>query len=328
VWEDAPRRFGAIVHEVPLAKLRGEPAAPWRLARGVAALRRTINNEGVAMIYANSLRASLYALIASRLTRRPLVWHVHDILPAGAYVRELCARCKAVIAVSAAVARPLPRTANVRVIHNPVDLTDFAVDRHEQSARLRATWGIPPHAMLIGQVARLQAWKGQRDVIAAVEELLGTLPDTYCVIVGGDIFGDAHAYEAELKATVAGRNLSDRIIFVGHQDDVFAVFGALDILVHASTDEPFGRVLIEAGAAGLPVVAYGGGGVPEILLHDRTALVVPPGDRAALAVALRRLVDDPALARALGEAGRANVHASFDARRLIPEIEKVLDRAL
>jgi glycosyltransferase involved in cell wall biosynthesis len=324
----AARQLRVTVHEVPLARLRGEPAAPWRFARGVAALMRTITREDVALVYANTMRASLYALPAAWFTRRPLVCHVHDIFAPGLYVRTMCALSTAVIAVSAAAAKPLPCTQKVHVVHNGLHFPDFQGDRREPAARLRAAWGVPPAATVIGQVARLQPWKGQRDFIAVAENLLQTLPDVYFVIVGGDIFADARAYEEELKATVARRNLSHRVIFAGHQEDVAAVLNALDVLVHASTDEPFGRILIEAGAVGLPVVAYGGGGVSEILVDGRTALVVPPGDRTAPAAALRRVVGDPALARALGDAARADICARFDARALTRAAERVLESAI
>jgi len=324
----AARQLGVSVHEVPLAKLRGEPAGPWRLARGAAALAGIIGRERVTLVYANTLRASAYALLAARLTRRPLVWHLHDILPASWYVRALYASCHAVIAVSAAAARCLPDTRKVHVIYNGVDLSEFENDRHAHAAQLRATWGVPPHATLIGQVARLQPWKGQRDVIAIAETLLPTLPDVYFVVVGGDIFDDARAYEQELQATIASRNLSHRVILAGHHEDVAPVLATLDILVHASSNEPFGRILIEAGAAGVPIAAYGGGGVPEVLVDGRTALMVAPGDRRALAAALRRLVDDPALRRTLGAALRSDVRTRFDARSLVREIEKVLEGVL
>jgi glycosyltransferase involved in cell wall biosynthesis len=103
---------------------------------------------------------------------------------------------------------------------------------------------------------------------------------------------------------------------------------ALDVLVHASADEPFGRILAEAAAAGLPAVAFASGAAPEIVVHERTGLLVTPGDPEALAAAIRRLLGDPVLRRSLGEAARHHAAEHFDVSRLTREVEAVFARAL
>lgn len=325
---DAARVRGVLVHEVALARLRRGGAAPWHLACGVGALLRVIRREGVVLVHTNTQRASVYAALAARLTRRPLVWHVHDIHPGGLYVRMMCALSDAAIAVSTAAAAPLPCQHKVTVVHNGVRLDDFSRNRTADARRLRAAWGVPHEAILIGQVARLQPWKGQRDVIAAAAAICRDNPQVYVVIVGGDIFNDAREYVAELTSRVAQLGLTERVRFAGHVDDVPAALQALDVVVHASTDEPFGRILIEAGAAGLPVVAYGSGAVPEIIVHEETGLIVPTGDRAALATALVRLVRNAALLHHLADAGRARVGACFEVRQRTVEIAQVYERLL
>ena len=320
---DAARALGVSVHQVPLRKLRGAAAGPWHLARATVRLTRLIRRQGIALVHANSLRASAYAGPAAFLTRRPLVWHVHDVLSPSPYVRWLARRCRSAIAVSQAVAAPLPCGDKVRVIHNGVRAGDFAGDRRPQAARLRQTWGIPAGAVLIGQVARLQPWKGQRDVIAAAERLRD-LDRVHIAIIGGDIFDDAVGYERELKTTVRSRGLGDRVVFTGHQDDMPAVLSAVDILVHASDNEPFGRVLIEAAAAGVPVVAYASGAVPEIITHEQTGLLVPSGDVGALSAALRQLATTPGLAQRLADNAGREVRNRFDSEQVTRAIERVL----
>jgi len=321
---DAARAAGACVHEMRLAQLRRKVTAPLRVLRGVVQLITIIHRERITAVHSNSMRASIYAAVAARATGRPHLWHVRDMLRRGLYAYALCASSAAAIAVSQAVADVLPCAAKTRVIHNGVDLDIFRADRQAAAASLRAAWGVPTDAVLVGHVARLQSWKGQRDVIAAAEMVLRLLPDVYFAIVGGDIFGDAAAYEAELRATVADRTLSTRVVFAGHQEDVAAMFAALDIVVHASTEEPFGRVLIEAGAAGRPTVAYASGGVGEIIIDGQTGLLVNAGAPAALAAGLERLVRDPLLAHALGAAARAHVGNCFDIREATRRLEDVL----
>jgi len=324
----AARATGTSVHELRLARLWGQPTALWRFARGVAALVAIIRRARVALVHTHSVRASVYAAAAARLTGRPLVWHVHEILTSRLYTRALCRLADVAIAVSTTAAAPLPCTRKVQVIYNGVQLADFEGNRTAAAARLRAAWGVPPGAVAVGQVARLQAWKGQHDTIALAESVLQRFPDTYFLIVGGDIFGDAKAYEEELRATVQRRGLSARVIFTGQQSDIVATLHALDILVHPSRNEPFGRVLIEAGAAGIPVVAYADGGVMEAVVHEQTGLLARPGDRSALAAALVRLLSDHALARTLGAAARERVRSRFDVQKLTREIEATFERVM
>jgi len=258
------------------------------------------------------MRASVYCALAAKLTRRPLLWHVHDVFRPGLYTRFLSACSAATVAVSGAAALPLPRAAQAEVVHNGVRLADFTRDCSAGAQRLRASWNVPDDATLVGQVARLQPWKGQRDFIEAARRVAEDLPRVRFVIVGGDIFGDADGYERELREKSARAGLGDRMVFAGHQDRVPDVFCAIDILVHASDDEPFGRVLIEAGAAARPVVAYASGAVSELLRHEHSALFAAPGNVDDLARALRRLVGEPELARRLGENGRADVARRFE----------------
>lgn len=321
---DAARALGVAVHDVPLVRLRGQAAAPWRFARGVAALAWIIRRERIAVVSSNTMRASLYVAAAARLTRRPFVWHVRDIVAAGAYPRLMCACSRAAIAVSTAAAASLPCARKVRVIHNGVRPEDFQAGRSSEASRLRAAWGVPDGAVLIGQVARLAPWKGQRDVLAAAEIVLREFPDTYFAVIGGDIFGTASQYAHDLRSAVAQRGLAGRIVFTGHRDDVPAVLQALDVLVHASRDEPFGRILVEAGAAGRPVVAYASGAAGEIVVHEQTGLLVAPGDPAALAAGLMRIAGNRPLGEALGANARRHVAAHFDIRTLTREMEVVL----
>jgi glycosyltransferase involved in cell wall biosynthesis len=324
---DAARELGVRVHEASLPRLR-HLMAPWRLIRGAAVLRQIIDSEAITLVHANTARASLYAVAALRARQCALVWHVHDIFEPGWYVRSMCRRADVAIAVSAAAAAALPCASKVYIVHNGVHAEHFSRDPSEEAANLRRQWGVPSRAILVGQVARLQPWKGQRDVIAAASLLQRDRDDVYFAIVGGDVFDDAAAYAAELRATVREQNLERHVILAGHQDDVAAVLSAVDIVVHASDREPFGMALIEAGASGRPVVAYDSGGVAEIVQHERTGLLVRPNDPVALAEAIRRLIENPTLARSLGDQARADVHARFDAKTHVNRIETVYRQVL
>jgi glycosyltransferase involved in cell wall biosynthesis len=320
----AARRRDVRVYELPLVQLRQRANAPWRAASGVAALLRVVRRERVAVVYANTVRASIYAAAAARLSGRPHVWHVRDFLSRATAPPAVSASSSAVIAVSAAVARRLPAHPRLDVIPNGVRRADFEKDQTTAARALRARWNIAPDATLVAHVARLAPWKGQHDVIAAAEIVLRTHARAAFVLVGGDIFGDATPYERELREDIARRGLGDRVHLAGQIDDVPAALASADLVVHASDAEPFGRILIEAGAARRPVVAYASGAVDEIVVDGETGVLVRPGNPPALAAGIARLLGDAALRQALGTAAAARVAAHFDARDVARRVEAVL----
>jgi glycosyltransferase involved in cell wall biosynthesis len=319
--------MGTPVHPLALPRLRGSRSAPWRLARDAGRLARVIRRERIALVQANTMRASVYAALGARLGGAPLLWHVHDILSERAYVRWMCRASDLALAVSDAAANALPCRDKVTVIHNGVELEPFRAVDPGRAAEIRRGWNVPPHAFLVGQVARLQPWKGQRDFIAIAGLLLDAFPDTYFALVGGDIFADASRYERELRDLAEQRGFGPRMVFAGHRDDIPAVLHALDALVHVSEAEPFGRILVEALAAGCPIVADASGAVTELLEDDCTALLVPPRDHAAFARAIGRLIDDPTLARRLARSGRTRAE-DFAAPEYARRFERACRRVL
>lgn len=120
--------------------------------------------------------------------------------------------------------------------------------------------------------------------------------------------------------------LESRVAVIEHRDDVAPVLAALDVLVCPSDHEPFGMVVLEALAAGRPVVASDTGGPSEILEDGKSGLLFRTGDPDALAAALFRVLDDPALARSLVEAGRSRVRDAFDRSRYAREMQEVYER--
>lgn len=321
-------RLGVRVYRIEMPPLRRRWAAPWHLGQGVIALAGLIRRERIAVVHSNTVRASVYAAAAAALTRTPHLWHVRDMPPNSLYARALSSTCTAAVCVSQAVARHLPAGAPAHVLYNGVRLEDFRRSRDEAGQALRTSWGMPADAFLVGQVARLAPWKGQQAVIEAAAQVLAALPQARVAIVGGDIFADQGPYRRELQALIETLGLSSAVVLTGHREDVGHILAAFDVLVHASHDEPFGRILVEAGAAGLPVVAFADGAVPEIIVHEQTGLLVPAGDSAALAAGLRRLAENPALSRRLGAQAQQHIAAHFEIGRHTAAVEAVYEQIL
>ncbi len=303
---EAARASGVTVHTLPLRQLKGHATAILRLARGVLALAALIRREQVDIVHANVLRAAVYAAPAARLTGRPLVWHVRDILASDRTTRALCGQAAAVIAISEAVRRALPCAGRACVIYNPVAVLPA-------QARTRAELGLPEDGLLVASVGRMREWKGHDAFLEAAARVRH--PQAGFVVIGGRLFGEDRddldlAERLEARAAVLG--LSDRMTFTGHRGDLADIWPHLAVVAHTAEAEPFGRVVAEAQLAGLPVVAFRDGGVPEIVAGGETGLLVPAGDVGALAGAVDRLLDDAELRSRMGAAGRARAAERFD----------------
>jgi glycosyltransferase involved in cell wall biosynthesis len=273
------------------------PAYVRRLSRRLAALDADL-------VHTNSLKAALYGGTAARLARVPAVWHVRDriavdYLPRGgvALVRAASRVLPSfVVANSRATLATLPENARSRVIYNPV----VAPDSVEQLGRLRASRSTE---IAVGVVGRLASWKGQNVFLDAFAAgFRGTAVRGR--IIGSAMFGE-HAYEGALREQVERLGISSQIEFRGFREDVWEELGELDIFVHCSvTPEPFGQVVLEAMAAGVPVIAAGAGGPAELITDGVDGLLTTPGDVGELAAALRRLHDDPPLRNELARAAK------------------------
>lgn len=264
-----------------------------RLARRLRELRPDL-------VHANSLKSGLYGGLAARLARIPCVWHVRDRIeddylpPAAVRIVRLAARLlpAAVIANSDATLATLPGARRGRVVPSPVPPAPAADGR-------------APGPLRIGIVGRLAPWKGQHVFLDAFARAFPN-GDEHGVVVGAALFGaDEQAYANGLHDRAQALGIEERIEFKGFREDVAAELAGLDVLVHASVlPEPFGQVVVEGMAAGLPVIATDAGGPAAIVRDGVTGLLVAPGDAVALAAALRRLAADATLRRDLGEAGR------------------------
>lgn len=267
------------------------------------------------VVHSTSLKADVLALPAARLARRPLVWHVHDriaqdYLPAPvARLLRLAARRgpQHVVVNSRATAStllPLPR--GWTLAHPGLAPEQVAAD----------PWAHEPDltAPVIGLVGRISPTKGQREFVEACARLATRYPRARFRIVGAALFAE-QGYADEIRDLVCRLGLNDRVELAGWQADPAAAMDALSVLVHASpVPEPFGQVVVEGMARGIPVVATAGGGVDEIATApDGTlrCLLVPPGDVPALAAAVARVLDHPDEARERAQRAWTDVRREY-----------------
>jgi glycosyltransferase involved in cell wall biosynthesis len=175
-------------------------------------------------------------------------------------------------------------------------------------------------------VGRLDRWKGQHVFLEAFAKAFPNGPEE-AVVIGASLF-EANGYELDLKRQVAASAIEGRVEFRGFRNDVEDELLRLDVLVHASIiPEPFGQVVVEGLAVGLPTLATDAGGPAEVITDGVDGLLYPPGDAEALAQALRRLAADPALRRRLGAAARLRAR-DYTADRIAPQVMAVYRNAV
>lgn len=191
--------------------------------------------------------------------------------------------------------------AQFATIPSGVELAAFEKPA-EPPATVRAALGLPPHAGLIGSVGRLEPVKGHRYLVDAFARLAPRFPELHLALIGdGPLF-------AELRARAQRQGVAERVRFLGWRDDTPVLLHALDLFVFPSLNEGMGRALVEAMAAGRPIVASRAGGIPEVLAEGEAGLLVEPADALDLARGIETLLRDPGLRTGLGEAGRRRAH--------------------
>ncbi|MEJ2671694.1 MAG: glycosyltransferase, partial [Deltaproteobacteria bacterium] len=286
-----------------------------------------IYRHRVDALHVNSYVPGNYARLAAALMQVPIVVdHWHGFTRFSPKRRLLCralARFTDLsLAVSPGVKNYLVQEIGlapdrIRVVANGVDLA--AMDAARPGPEVRRELGLPEGAPVIGLVGRLDHWgKGHKELFTALSGLKERYP-VQALIVGGG------RREAEIQQAAADLGLSGQVHFLGSRVDVPDLLQAMDIFVLPSYSEGLSLSLLEAMAAGLPVIATAVGGNPELVMDGVTGLLIPPKDAEALAAALERVLADPAWAKEMGEKARRQVAENYSVERLGREINGIYE---
>lgn len=293
-----------------------EPGDPVAYVKSFWKALRFFKRAKVAAIHVNGSNFWRPAeLLAARLMGIPIVAHYHVIndIPSPAMKW-----CKAAIAVSRYTAeQSAPPGLPKPVIYNPVDLTRFDAGRS-----LRIELGISENSVVITYLGQIREIKGVADFIAMAHQIQN--PAAVFLLAGEcrnpDKITDSYSQE-DLEKMAAG---DPRIRYIGYVKDVENVYRSSDIIVVPSRwQEPLGLINLEAGACRKPVVATRVGGIPEVVHDGVNGYLVKPGDVNDLADRVNRLIENPALRRTMGEAGRDLVEQDFTTRP-VREFETLL----
>ena len=301
----------------------------WQAHREASRIAGHLQRIGADIVHSNALKTHLVGGFAARRAGVPLMWHLRDILSPGGARRLLTWAARRlspqIICISEAVRASLgDEGLRAQVIYNGVALERFRPGPPPEA--LTQELGIKPTDRVIAIVSRLTPWKGHRTLLDALPRVVSVHADLRLLVVGDTTFWNAE-YADELKALADDLGVADNVRFLGRRDDVPELLAASELLALPSEDEPFGRVIIEAMAMALPVVATATGGVPEIVVEKQTGLLVPPRDPEALADALLAAMADPEAAAEMGRAGRERVCELFDARATAERVQELYEQA-
>lgn len=306
---------GSVLHQ--MAEREGLPVRPVDFGgdidlRFVPRFLRILREERPDIVHLHSRRgADTLGLLAARLAGIGKVIvsrRVDDPVKPGWLTRWRYVKLPdLVITVSKGIARVLEAAGvpadHIRQVYSAIDVQAYQSVLTPAEARSRL--GLPAGVPVLVVIAQLIPRKGHRFLLQALPAIRARHPGTRVLFAGE---GES---EAELRAQVRQMGLEDCVQFLGYRNDIGDLLRACDVLVHPATMEGFANVAMQAMAAGLPVVSSAVGGMPESVRDGVSGLLVPPQDPAALAQAVLRLLDDPALRERLGRQGREIVEREF-----------------
>jgi glycosyltransferase involved in cell wall biosynthesis len=306
---------------------------PGRDLRVLGELVRLLRHVRPDVVHTHTAKAGALGRVAARLAGVPVVVHTyHGHVFRGyfspkrtrlflAIERWLARRTDRLLAVSETVRRELlelgvGRPDRMDAVPVGLDLERFLVSRAGRRA-LRAEIGVGADVPLVGIVARLVAIKAHEVFLRAAARVAARRPETLFVVVGG---GERRT---ELERLAAALGLGPRIRFLGWRADLERIYADLDLAVLCSHNEGSPVSLIEAMAAGTPVVGTRVGGIPDLVEDGVTGCLVPPGEPGPLAEAIVALLEAPERRRALGAAGQRRVRLRHGAEHLLARIDSL-----
>lgn len=281
-------------------------------------LREELKRLEIDLVHCSDMNAAHYTAIAGRLARLPVISHVRNPYPNISRRDQsfLYAVQKFVF-----VSRDSWKQFGYKVtpkrgtlIYDGFSINGSNMGKEEQS--VREEFKIPAKTAIVGMVARVNPQKDYSTLIKAAARIVSVIPDVRFLIVGDHSDGESNrAHYEKVKQMLAASKVTPYFIFTGQRNDSQRLINAMDVAVLSSHWEGFGLVLLEASAHGKPVVATKVGGVPEIVLHEKTGLLSPPGDDEQMANYIVSLLRNKELAAKLGEEGRKFVETNFSEKR-------------
>jgi len=297
------------------------------LRERVWAICHLIEKWNIDVVYTNTVTLAEGA-IAARLTRRPHIWHLHEVITGNRELRPILpdivirklvgSLSRTVIVNSHFTAKRYslsPANPKLRIIHNGVDFKQLA--KAAMAPVRESTASFAPNIRYVAIVGAIHPRKGIATFLSAAKLLLQRMPDIVFLVVGDG----QPEYVNAMKEFAKRESISSSIRFLGWRTDIPAILSKCSLLVVAADQEPFGLTVIEAMSIGIPVVATRCGGPEEIIDNGATGALVEQGSPEAIASAAAEILGDAALHARIAAAGQRLVSTRFTLTRYVSEIE-------
>jgi len=304
--------------------------------RAFISLYKLFKNENFTIIHTHSSKAGLLARAAARLNKTPIIIHtVHgfafndfmNVVKKKFYIiieKILAMWTDVLITVSnlnkkKIIDLKIAKKENIKNIYSGIDFNIFTNDRNND---FRRELNLTKDNFLIGSVGRLSYQKDPITMINAFEIVIKCFPNAHLVLVG----------DGELRKKIVKKinqlKLKDKIHLTGNKSNPWKIYHSLDLFIMSSIYEGLGRSITEALSCGVPVVCTNVEGVPEIVIDNKTGVLVQPKDSSALANAIIRSLSNMEDAQKMAEQGRKFVNDNFDVKKMVDDIDTLYDTLL
>ena len=282
------RESGISTVIIPLPRIN--PAYIFHMTKSIWRLRNICKAERVNLIYANGSRAAFFGGVVGRLCSIPVIWHCR-VSGSDPYLDFILIRMvNRIVANSKATAFRFSShfRGKIDVVYNGFDLEWLKEQNVTMPVWIQNDW------ISILVVARVSRWKRHDLILSAFEKIAIVEKNAHLICIGGKDHSEPDWWN-DLQEKTKNSPFSARIHWVGAVDDVRPWYRAASIFVLSSVNEPFGRVVVEAMACGVPVIATQSGGIPEIMTHLQNGMLVPENDASAISEAVKKILHDESL---------------------------------
>jgi len=318
ILADKLKSLGIKTYPIPSPPRKFNLTAAWLFYMIIVNIRLfiVVLRERPQIIHANSSKAVLAAASAKILSPGKIIWHMRDLRISRLRAKICGCLSSKIIAVSRAVKSRLTELSIkpelIEVIYNGIDTGSIKIKEKEQN-----------DSIIFANIGQFVSWKKQILFIEAAERFLRQGGKANFLLIGDDIFARDGKYKQQLIKKAAISPYAQNIKIIGWRDNLEPLWPKIDCLVHTADAEPFGRVIIEAMANGVPIIATAAGGPVEIIDNGRTGLLFGPDDIEGVFAAMKTISEDMELRQNLAVNGRQHVIFNFQAGKTAGKIVKL-----
>lgn len=308
-------------------------------SKGLNIINQLHKEHNFSIVYSHTL-AALIGIAFAKKNKIKHLWHVQEIIAKPklfnkGFIKLLSLKSNHVAVYDSKTTMDFWIEGNKKLaeksvaICNGLDVREKPEPNFDDIAKIREEFfGVAPDDVVISLVGRINSWKGQQLLLEAFHKIANKYPKTKLVYIGSAP-PNQEFFEIDLNQKIKDYSLSDSVLIIPFQENIWKFWDAIDIAVVPSTEpEPFGMVAIEAMLAKKPVVAANHGGLTETVVNNETGLHFKPNDSNELAIAISSLIEDKNKRILFGEKGYERVHLHFSLEKHVTEFETIFEKLL